>query len=95
MSQADFIIPYFNRLERAGVDASERIAEMAELFHNQQLPTRILVASIKSPQEAVAALAAGAHDITAGPQVLLAMVTDPLTDEAVEKFTQDWQKLHK
>lgn len=95
MSQADFIIPYFNRLERAGVDASERIAEMAELFHNQQLPTRILVASIKSPQEAVAALAAGAHDITAGPQVLLAMVTDPLTDEAVEKFTQDWQKLNK
>jgi TalC/MipB family fructose-6-phosphate aldolase len=95
MSQADFIIPYFNRLDRAGVDASERIAEMAELFHNQQLPTRILVASIKSPQEAVAALAAGAYAITAGPQVLLAMVTDPLTDEAVEKFTQDWQKLNK
>jgi TalC/MipB family fructose-6-phosphate aldolase len=91
MAQADFIIPYYNRLERAGVDASERVAEIAELFHNQQLPTRILAASIKSPEEAISALAAGAHDITASPQVLLAMVTDPQTDEAIEKFTKDWQ----
>jgi len=95
MCQVDFIIPYFNRLERAGIDATERIAEMSELFHNQQLPTRILVASIKSPQEAVAALAAGAHDITAVPQVLLDMVTDPLTEEAIEKFSSDWQKMNK
>ena len=95
MCEADFIIPYFNRLDRSGIDASERIAEMAELFHNQQVPTRILVASIKTPQEAVAALAAGAHDITAVPQVLLDMVTDPLTEEAIERFTQDWQKMNK
>jgi TalC/MipB family fructose-6-phosphate aldolase len=95
MLGADFIIPYYNRLERSGVDASERIAEMAELFHNQQLSTRILAASIKSPLEAVSALQAGAHDVTAAPQVLLDMVSDPQTDEAVEKFTQDWQKLKK
>ena len=94
MVEADFIIPYYNRLERSGVDASERIAEMFELFHTQQLPTRILTASIKSPSDAVCALAAGAHDITAAPKVLLDMVSDPQTDEAIEKFTQDWQKLH-
>ena len=95
MCQADFVILYFNRLERAGIDASDRIAEMADLFHNQQLPARILVASIKSPQEAIAALAAGADDITAAPQVLLDMVTDPLSDEAVEKFSNDWQQMKK
>jgi len=95
MSQADFIIPYFNRLERAGIDATERIAEMAELFHNQQLPPRILVASIKSPQEAVGAPLAGAHDLTVTPPVLMEMVTDPLTEDAVERFTQDWQKMNK
>jgi TalC/MipB family fructose-6-phosphate aldolase len=94
MIQADFIIPYYNRLERVGVDASERIAEMFELFHNQQLPTRILAASIKSPADAVCALSAGAHDITAAPQVLLDMVSDPQTDEAIEKFTQDWRKMN-
>lgn len=95
MLEAEFVIPYYNRMERAGVNASERIAEMAELFHNQHLPTRILAASIKSPSEAVTALLAGAHDITAAPDVLLAMVSDPQTDAAIEQFAQDWQKMNK
>ena len=92
MVGADFIIPYYGRLERSGIDASQRISEMAELLHTAHPTTRILVASIKSPVDAVAALAAGAHDITAAPQVLLDMVTDPLTDAAVEKFSNDWQQ---
>ena len=92
---ADFVIPYYNRLERSGIDASERIAEMADLLHNHGLPTRILVASIKSTEEAISALLAGAHDLTAMPAVLLDMLTDPLSEEAVEKFTQDWQKMNK
>lgn len=94
MCDADYIIPYFNRLERSGIDATKRITEMAELFHRHKLPTRILVASIKSPQDAVAALASGAHDITAIPQVLLDMVSDPHTEEAIEKFSSDWQTLN-
>ena len=93
--EAHFIIPYYNRLKRLGVDASKRIAEMAEVFSHQHLPTRVLAASIKSPGEAVAALLAGAHDITAAPRVLLEMVSDPYSDAAVEKFTQDWQKVNK
>ena len=79
MGEADFIIPYFNRLVRSGIDATKCITKMAELFHMHKLPTRIMLASIKSPQEAVAALASGGHDITAVTQVLLDMVTDPLT----------------
>ncbi len=93
MAGADFVIPYYNRLERSGIYASERIAEMAALLHKQHLHTRILAASIKSSSEAVSALSAGAHDITAAPQVLLDMVSDPQTDEAIEKFAQDWQKM--
>ena len=95
MVQADFIIPYYNRLLRAGVDANERIAEMADILQNCKQPTRILVASIKSQQEAAQALLAGADDLTIGPQVLLDMVNDPLSDQAVEKFAQDWQKMNK
>jgi TalC/MipB family fructose-6-phosphate aldolase len=95
LAEADFIIPYCNRLERSGVDASERVAQMAELLHNQRLTTRILAASIKSSTGAAAALLAGAHDLTAPPQVLLEMITDELTEQAIDKFTQDWQKMKK
>jgi TalC/MipB family fructose-6-phosphate aldolase len=95
MTGAEFVIPYFNRLERSGIDASARITEMAALLRSQHLPTRILAASIKSSSEALSALSAGAHDITAAPQVLLDLVIDPQTDRAIEKFAQDWQKLNK
>ena len=91
----EYVIPYYNRMERSGIDASERIAEMAEVFHNHKFSTRILAASVKTISEVRSALLAGAHDITAAPQVLLDMMNDPLTDEAIEKFTQDWEKMNK
>lgn len=93
MSQADFIIPYYNRMERAGIDANLRISQMAELLHNHQLSTRLLAASVKSPQEVANALLAGVHDLTIAPQLLLEMVSDPQSEQAVEKFAQDWQKM--
>ncbi len=95
MVGADFIIPYYGRLERSGIDASRRISEMAKLLHDAHPTTRILVASIKSPVDAAIALLAGAHDLTVTPPVLMEMVTDPLTEDAVEHFTQDWQKMNK
>ena len=95
MASADYVIPYYGRMERAGIDASERISEMADVLHNASLPTRILVASIKSPDAAARALLAGADDLTIAPQVLLDMVSDPLTEEAIERFSKDWQKMNK
>ncbi len=95
MAGALFITPYYGRLARSGVDANERIAQMAELLHNERVPTRILVASIKSPEEAAQALLAGAHDLTASPEVLLDMLSDPMSEEAVERFSQDWEKMNK
>ncbi len=94
MTGADFIIPYYNRLTRAGIDAGERIAQIAEILHNQRLDSRILAASIKSTAEAAEALLAGAHDLTIVPQVLQDMVVDPASEEAVVKFTQDWHKMN-
>lgn len=98
---ADFIIPYFNRLERSGINASERVTQMVKVLAQQHasnttLPaTRLLVASLKTPAEVSCALLAGAHDLTITPNVLLEMVRDPLSEQAVDKFAQDWQKMKK
>lgn len=91
--RADYIIPYYNRLARSGVNASDRIAQMAKLLQSQQLPCRILAASIKSSIEAADALTSGSHDLTVPPEVLITLVTDPESERACEKFNQDWQKM--
>lgn len=93
MAGASFIIPYYNRLLRAGIDANERIAHMAAMLRHQTLPTRILAASLKSPAEVGAALVAGAHDLTVPPQLLLELVRDPQSELAVQRFEQDWRKM--
>jgi TalC/MipB family fructose-6-phosphate aldolase len=90
---ADFIIPYYNRLARSGIDPRERVSQMAALMRSQQSTTRILAASIKSPTEAAEALLSGAQDLTIIPGVLTMMASDPESERAVIKFAQDWNKM--
>lgn len=95
---AAYIIPYYSRMEQSGTDAAQRISEMADVLSNTQGnagPTRILTASIKTTEDAASALLAGSDDLTIAPKVLLDLLTDPLTDEAIGRFTQDWQKMKK
>lgn len=91
LAGSEWIIPYFGRLRRAGLDACARIGEMARLLRAQHAETRLMVASLKSPDDVIEATLAGAHDITAQPDVIRAMVHSPLTNDALAGFTNDWR----
>jgi TalC/MipB family fructose-6-phosphate aldolase len=91
LAGAEWVIPYFGRLRRAGLDACDRIGEMARLLRVQRAETRLLVASLKSPEDVIEATLAGAHDITAQPEIIRAMAQSPLTNDALAGFTHDWQ----
>jgi len=99
LAGADWIIPYFGRLRRAGVDACQRIGQIARLLERQSqqsvTPTRLLVASLKSPADVVEATLAGAHDVTAQPDVIRALLDEHLTQAAVEQFAADARRLHE
>lgn len=90
---AKYIIPYYNRLRRSGINPCERIAHMAQVIAGQRSDTRILAASIKSTAEAAEALVSGAHDLTVPPAILLEMAYDPESDEAIARFEQDYNKM--
>lgn len=95
LAGAEWIIPYFGRLRRAGLDACDRIGAMARLLRTQQTETRLLVASLKSPDDVIEATLAGAHDITAQPDVIRALVQSPLTNDALAGFANDWQRVQQ
>lgn len=92
---AEWIIPYFGRLRRAGLDACARIGEMARLLRVQQSETRLLVASLKSPDDVIEATLAGANDITAQPDIIRAMPQSGLTNDALASFANDWQLIQQ
>lgn len=93
VADAGWLIPYFSRLRHAGIDPCQRIAEMASVLASQHAPPRILAASVKSAEDVVEAALAGAHDISASPEVIRALVEHPLTLAAAARFAEDWERL--
>ena len=85
---AKYLLPYVNRTTRLRGDGFSFVRELAEVCKAVDRGTEILAASIKSPEEAVKTLLAGAHHVSAPLAVLLAMGNDPLSDEAVAEFAK-------
>jgi len=82
---ARWIIPYVDRVRRLRPEPP-LVPALRSVLDALGAPSRILAASVKSPEQAVEALLQGADDLTLPLEVLEAMPADPLTDEAVEEF---------
>jgi len=78
------IAVYVNRATRLLGDGPELVRGCAEILEGTN--TTILAASLKSPDEVVAALRAGAEHITAPLDVLAAMMEHDVSWEAVRQF---------
>ncbi len=81
-----YIIPYVNRATRYCGSGPALVAEMASILEGADC--EILAASIKSPEEAVEALLAGAHHVSLPWDVLAAMAHHHLTDLALQEFAR-------
>jgi TalC/MipB family fructose-6-phosphate aldolase len=92
---AGWIIPYFGRLRRSGIDPCERIGQMAQLVAGQSSGTRILAASIKTSGDLAEVTLAGAHDVTVQPDLMGGLLDDPLTESSIRGFEADWVRLQK
>ena len=83
---AKYAIAYVNRATRLLGDGLALVRDMSAILAPSQ--TKILAASIKSPQEAAATLQAGADCLTVPMNILSAMCTHELSLETVAEFQQ-------
>jgi transaldolase len=83
---AKYAIAYVNRATRFLGDGITLVKQMAAVLAGSE--TKILAASIKSPEEAAATLAAGAYHLTLPFGILTAMTTHELSEKTVEEFNQ-------
>lgn len=91
LAGAAWIIPYFGRLRRSGVDPCQLITDMARMMSSQSSVAHILAASVKSSGDVVEATLAGAHDVTAPPEVIRGLTEDALSEDAAMRFAVDWE----
>jgi transaldolase len=84
LAGATYVAPYVNRLTRHlgdGIDVLHRCVQAV-----QGSPTRVLAASLKSVDEVMQAVTAGAHDITIPLNLILKMGEHELSQKAIEEF---------
>ena len=81
---AKYAIAYVNRATRLLGDGLELVRSMANIVKGSN--TKILAASIKSPEEAAATLLAGADNLTVPMNILQQMTTHELSSQTVSEF---------
>jgi fructose-6-phosphate aldolase 1 len=88
---ATWVIPFWHRIAETGGDPAREVADSANFLErmlSSGVRSRVLCASLRSADEAVAALRAGATGITVSPDVAAALLVDPGTQAAVKQFDQ-------
>ena len=91
---ADCIAPYYNRMEALGVDAANVIGNIAGIINHYGYESEILAASFKQPAQIDRAIIAGAHSVTAAPNVLREIFAKKIVSDAVRTFADDWAGLY-
>ena len=90
---ADYLAPYYNRIETLGGDAEGFIRTLRNVLDRDNSRTRILAASFHREDQVLAALGAGAHIVTVSPDMYLQMLSSPHVADALAKFDSDWVSL--
>ncbi len=89
---ATYISPFLGRLDDINADGMALIRDIRTIYDNYDFRTRILAASIRSPNHVSQAALAGADVATIPPAVIKSLVAHPLTAKGLEQFVADWKR---
>lgn len=92
---ADFLSLFVGRLDDLGQEGLRVLGEIMTAVNNSDCTTKVIAASIRSPQHVVGAVLAGAHIVTTPFTILRQLFKHPLTDQGLKRFQADWEQLHK
>ena len=92
---ASFVSPFVGRLDDSSHIGMDIVGQIVTIFQNYDIPTEVLVASIRNPLHVVDAALMGADIATMPFKVLQQLVKHPLTDVGIKNFLADWEKVRK
>lgn len=90
---AAYVSPFVGRLDDINADGMQLIADIVEIYENYELPTEVIVASIRHPEHVAQSALLGADVATIPHKVIQQLVKHPLTDSGIAAFLADWNKL--
>jgi transaldolase len=88
---AFIISPFVGRVDDTGVDGMTLIREIAQIYRQHGITTKVLSASLRHPRHIIESALAGADIATCPFKVLQMSMKHPLTDKGIEQFLADWK----
>jgi transaldolase len=91
---ATYVCPFLGRLDDISFSGLDLIQQIRDIYVNyDEIRTRIVVASVRSPIHVIEAGRMGAEIVTVPPAVLEQMSKHPLTDKGIAQFLEDAKKI--
>lgn len=90
---ATYISPFVGRLDDAGNDGMQVVADLVEIYERYAYPTQVLAASIRHPMHVLEAAKLGADVATIPYKIFQQLFKHPLTDVGIAAFNRDWAKV--
>ena len=92
---ATYVSPFVGRLDDISHDGMALVRDIVTILNNYGFKTQVIAASMRHPVHVTEAALAGAHIATVPYEVLKKMLKHNLTDEGIQKFLKDWEKVPK
>jgi transaldolase len=90
LAGATYASIFYCRVRDAGGDPVKVLQDSKRIIQESGLQTKIIVGSIRKPEDVAEAAAAGAPIITITPKVLLQMPFSQKTEDTIKEFDQAW-----
>ncbi len=88
---ADYVSLFYNRSKEAGEDPLQIIKDYVATAKESGLAGRLIVGSIRTPEDVSLAMAAGAHVLTVPTKILRQMPSNKRSEETIAEFDKAWQ----
>ena len=92
---AAYVSPFIGRLDDQGQDGMELVRDIVQIYRNNAVKTKVLVASVRHPVHVLEAAKLGADIATMPFGVMEKLALHPLTDIGLARFLKDWEKVPK
>jgi transaldolase len=90
---ASYISPFIGRLMDNGQNEIDMLWESMEIIRAYDFKSEIIVASVRNTRHVIESAIMGAHIATIPFSVLEKMFKHPNTDQGLDAFLKDWEKL--
>ena len=92
---ANYISPFVGRLDYINQVGMDLVRQIKQIYYNYGYKTEIIVAAVRHPEHVLQSALIGADICTMRFDIMKMLYDHPMTDQGLEMFLKDWEKVPK